>query len=201
METNIQERRRTNFSMTSKGIVSCDVTFESNVKTNEEVVTEAPTATTEIDTGEVNPQEIQDIVNAVRASGVDVSQASKLLSNVMVVGDFGRSLPAKARNTIIGVIDQLEEGPAASGESSVSPFGNIDADIERDLASPGTPPMTSSIDPAKLIVRLADAVDQVNHDLADVLDKYLEDQDYHQDIPSVPEISKIIKEKEELKDF
>ncbi|KKL83090.1 hypothetical protein LCGC14_1978280 [marine sediment metagenome] len=41
METNIQERRRTNFSMTSKGIVSCDVTFESNVKTNEEVVTEA----------------------------------------------------------------------------------------------------------------------------------------------------------------
>ena len=37
----LQERRRTNFSMTSKGVVSCETTFESNCKTNEETITEA----------------------------------------------------------------------------------------------------------------------------------------------------------------
>jgi len=37
----MKERRRTNFSMTSKGIVSCDITFESNCKTNEEMIVEA----------------------------------------------------------------------------------------------------------------------------------------------------------------
>ena len=47
MEANRTHRHRVNFSMTSKGIVSCDVTYEEEGSTRTEVVKEAGLLLTE----------------------------------------------------------------------------------------------------------------------------------------------------------
>ncbi|MFH2028650.1 MAG: hypothetical protein ABIJ08_05900 [Nanoarchaeota archaeon] len=41
MEIEIKERRRVNFSVSVKGIITPDITFESTIKNNEEVIKEA----------------------------------------------------------------------------------------------------------------------------------------------------------------